>query len=623
MSHPFPAIQDLGVIGDRRTAALVDRRGAIVWCCLPDFASPTAFGALLDPERGGYWRISPGDAPELSSHQDYDGETAVLRTRWTTPHGELERADVMLDPQDDRTDGVAGQRTILRRARCRGGPVSVSFDVAMRWDFKAIDAPQPCPDGWRTMLPTGPVCIWASFKLEPHDTRLRAELQMGDGEEAWMVLTFGPVGVDWSIDRARAAFAAASDYWRGRAADLTYTGDFPEEVRRSALTIHLLTYAPTGSLVAAPTMSLPERMGGDRNYDYRYAWVRDVSLGLALIAMLGNLPAAERFMDWLGSLETSTSEPLQVLYQIDGGLDVNQRERTDIAGYRGSRPVLEGNHAYNQLQIDSLGYLADCAEVYLQQGGVWKPAYGALIQRIADYTAENWREPSNGIWELSEREHYVVGKVMSWVTLDRAIKIAARTETGGNTEAWRKAKDEIHEEVMSQGWCPSRQAFRQRYGSDALDASSLLISLMGFLGPRDPHVLSNLDAITEHLSVDGLVYRFDPRELSRPVARSPQDFEGAFLPCTFWLASARAMAGEPEFAEAIVRQVLQSTPATHLFAEELDPLTGDFLGNMPQLFSHAEFVRAALEISKARPLHAARLLVGMSVGKIKARLSKL
>lgn len=618
---PFPAVEDLGVVGDRRTAAMVDRHGSIQWMGLPNFDSPPAFGALLDRERGGCWRFGPAD-PALAGEQTYVAGTALLRTVWRTADGELELTDLMGDPRTERSPGDDGRRVVLRRMRCRKGRFAIVARLAPRDDFAAASPIRTTPGGWRWETPAGPAGVWTSFAMRTDEADLSAAFEMRAGDEAWMAAGLGVVPADWGIQRARAVEDETAAYWRAHGRRLIYFGAYASAVKRAALTMHLLTFAPTGALVAAPTTSLPERPGGDRNYDYRYAWIRDVSLSLAVLALLGDLETAERYMDWLCGLDSGGPSPLQVLYRIDGDLDADQTERRDLEGYRGSLPVRIGNHAAGQSQIDSLGYLADCAEIYLRQGGRWKPGYSDLLARLADHTAAHWREPSNGIWELSEERQYVVGKVMSWVVLDRAFKVAERLGEARDLDAWRAAMQDVRREVMTLGWSDRRQAFRQRYGSDALDSSSLLISLMGFLPARHPRVLANMEALTRHLMVGGLLHRFDPAELPKPSDEALGDFEGAFLPCCFWLASAWAAAGEHGRAEDLVDRILERTP-TALLAEEMDGRTGAFLGNTPLLFSHAELVRSALEISKARPGGALALMAGAAVRGVRTRMRGL
>jgi GH15 family glucan-1,4-alpha-glucosidase len=383
------------------------------------------------------------------------------------------------------------------------------------------------------------------------------------------------------------------------------------------MAVRLLGYAPTGALVAAPTTSLPERVGGDRNYDYRLAWVRDASLSLAILSLLGDTTAAQGYMDWLAGLDSSTDSPLQVVYRVDGRIDVTQQERTDIAGYRESRPVRFGNHAFEQRQLDSLGYFNDCALVYLDHGGAWSDAYWTVVQAAADYTVANWRLPDSGIWELPAEQHYVSSKVMSWVTLERAIQIARKTGHRTDIDRWAAEAEVIHQEVMDHGWSDRLGAFTQRYEADTLDAAALLIPVMGFLPGDHPRVVATTDRIAETLAIDGLVHRFVASETPGHPDLPLGEFEGAFLPCTFWLATAYAKDGRAESAERILQKVEESVGDLGLLAEEIDARSGAFLGNTPLLFSQVEYVRAVMEVAKARPIDRARMMLGMAEQRVR------
>jgi GH15 family glucan-1,4-alpha-glucosidase len=610
----YPPIERHGTIGDRRTAALVAADGTLDWLCLPNYDSPPVFGALIDAGRGGFWQFGPRE-PALG-RQTYRPDSATLVTTWETGHGTLELADAMPWPETDRPADREPRRVVLRRLRCTRGTVDVALAIRPRGDFDAGPAVEARGGGATFRLGDRTLALWTSFPLAPDSEGATASLSLAEGETAWAVLDTDAEAA-WSPEAAEAALAGTEAYWHDWCRRLTWLGPRRERVRRSALSFHLLSFAPSGALVAAPTLGLPERIGGARNYDYRFAWVRDVSLCMAILAMLGDLGTAERYMDWLAGLDSQTDMPIQVLYRIDGGTDVTQRARDDLEGYRGSRPVLFGNHAFAQHQIDSYGYLADCSLIYFQQGGAWKPEYWTMLRRLADYTAETWEMPGHDIWELGDSLHYVSSKVMAWVALERSVQLVRAGAGEADTGPWERAMAAIRTEVLACGWSDALGAFRQHYGADTLDASALLIPVMGFLPADDPKVRATIARIEEQLTRGGLVFRFDPETLPTPLGHPLGEAEGAFLPCTFWLASALAMGGEPDRAEAILERVEATAGELGLLAEEMDPATGAFLGNTPLLFSHAEYLKAILEIAMARPAGRAALMGGAAIRRVR------
>jgi GH15 family glucan-1,4-alpha-glucosidase/NAD(P)-dependent dehydrogenase (short-subunit alcohol dehydrogenase family) len=607
----YPPIERHGVIGDRRTAALVAADGTLDWLCLPDFDGDPVFGSLLDADRGGLWRLGP--ASSVFGRQRYVPDTASLVTTWETSDGILELTDAMLWPETDRSPERLPRRSILRRLRCRRGRLPCAFELYPRDNFDRDSVLERADGGLRLKAGSHMLGLWTSVPVEIRPGGAVAAFEIGQDEEIWAVLGLDEKPADWSVRAARASLEETEAHWQSWLDRLSYFGPRREQVRRSALTFHLMTFAPSGALVAAPTVGLPERIGGPFNVDYRYTWIRDISLSLASLSILGDVETGERYMDWVAGLDSASEMPLQVVYRITGATDISQHKRKDIAGYRESKPVTFGNHAFEQKQIDSLGYLADCAHIYLQQGGRWKPEYWTVIRRLADYTAERWREPGNGIWELEAQRHFVSGKVMSWVTLDRATKIAEKTGDTGDVDHWRRTMDNIQAEVMEQGWSERLRAFRQHYEDDTLDASTLLIPIMGFLPPDHPRVRSTVERIEQELMLDGLVYRFDPRELPNPSHTSLGEREAAFLPCTFWMAAVYALMHEADRAEAIMERAERVAGDLGLFAEGLDPRADTYRGNTPLLFSHAEYLRAVIELAKARPVGRLGLMAGQAV----------
>lgn len=591
-----PSIARLGIIGDRRTAAVVAADGTVCWLCLPHYDGTPLFDCLLDASHGAYWRLGP--VTRVEGQQSYLKHSNVLVTRWDSADGKLELTDTMLMPEDSRRVRDEQHRILLRRLRCLGGSAQCLMALSPPDDLAPGSVIARVPGGFGLSLARDVLGLWTSRPAEPAEGGIAASFTLLAGEEFWAVLGVGEEPAAWNEAAARRALDTTIRYWQERAVRYRYEGPRRDGLIRSALAMELLSFAPTGALAAAATTSLPERVGGDRNYDYRYAWVRDASMAIATLSVLGDVQSAERYLSWVAGLESSTEMPLQVLYRVDGGTDVREHTRDELAGYRGSRPVRFGNDAFRQRQIDCFGFLADCTLIYLECGGRWHPDYWSLISRVADYTVSNWRRPGNGIWERRELGHFVSSKVMSWTTLRRAVEIARRTGATGNLRKWQRAMAEIRADVMERGWSNALQAFRQHYDADVLDASTLLIPLMGFLEPTHPTVTATIQRIEEYLTVDGLVYRFRPERSDLPIGQ----FEGAFLPCCFWLSAVYVLMGRKDDAEAMLWRVEKFSGDSGLFAEEADPRSGQMLGNIPMIFSHAEYARAVLQLAGAWPV---------------------
>jgi GH15 family glucan-1,4-alpha-glucosidase len=595
---PYPPIQEHGIIGDRRTAALVAADGTMDWLCLPDFDGVVVFGGMLDALKGGHWRLGP--ARMVIGRQTYLEETVVLETRWEFDEGTLVLQDAMLWPQDQRPPEQAGVRVIVRRLRCEKGVVEGEMELHPGENFRPDTVSfAEYSSGFTLQLQELSLRFWTTHQPEVLGSRLQHSFQLKAGEELWAVLELGAAGHSWSIEAARNALEEVKKYWAGWSKGVRSFGTADKEMRRTAALVHLLTYAPEGSVVAAPTTSLPERIGGGWNADYRLCWVRDASLSVGMLARLGVLQETELYLQWLMRRLARFGQPLQVLYGIRGEKKPRQ-EKVEASGYRDSQPVRFGNHAYKQHQLGSLGYLADCVWIHLSEGGKWRDEYWDLIRRLANYTAKHWQRPENGIWELSDRRHYVSSKVMSWVMLDRAIKIAQKVEQDFETSAWKSTCDAIHSEVMDKGWSETLGSFRQHYDGENLDASTLLVSVMEFLPGDHPRVLGTIDRVAEFLTIDHAVFRFNPLETAGAGEFPLGQFEGAFWPCTFWLATACAKAGRMKEAKAVLEKAEKLAGPLGLFSEAVDPRNGSFCGNMPLLFSHAEYVRAKLEIGRQR-----------------------
>lgn len=595
---PYPAIERHGVIGDQRTAAMIAADGTLDWMCLPDFDSGIVFGALLDCARGGHWRLGP--ALMFEGTQSYDEGGIVLRTRWESDAFSLELVEAMPWPERERTAPQGELRAVLRSLRCLRGQVRCAFELAPRLDFADhARAFQSHPTGTSFVLGGMPFHVWVTHPVAVADARLSGTFDLGEGEELWTVLEMGAGGHGWTVQSARQALDETLGCWRAWSSRLRGPHASDLAVRRSAAVAALMTYGASGSVVAAPTTSLPERIGGPWNADYRFCWVRDASLAVGMVARLGLMDETQKYLQWIGSRVSDVGQPLQVVYGVRGETRLDPRTLSGASGYRDSQPVRLGNHAYKQHQLGSLGYLADCLWIYLQNGGVWQEGYWKLIARLADYTVEHWHDVENGIWELPVAQHFVSSKVLSWVTLDRAVRIADRFAGAIDVSGWRAEAGRIHDEVMDKGWSEALGSFRQRYGADSLDASSLLISIFDFLPAHHPRLIATIERTVEGLGIDGFVYRFDPRKTPGLEDIPLGQYEGAFLPSTFWLATAYAKCGRLREARKILAAALAIAGPLALFGEAVDPRNRSYLGNFPLLFSHVEYVRARLELARA------------------------
>ena len=590
---PYAGIERHGVVGDRRSAALIAADGTLDWFCLPDYDGAIVFGGVMDWMKGGFWRLGP--ARLVEGRQRYFEDAVILETEWALEEGTVVLQDLMLWPDKDRPPEREPCRTLVRNLRCTRGKVRCDFDMEPRDNFNA-EPEGAVADSLGVLFRVAnlPLRLWASQMPQLSGNRLHGEMSLAEGQEFWSVLEINSSGQGWSVDSARKAVCETRDYWSRWIGQSHYSGN--PGLRRSALMLHLMSYAPTGAVIAAPTCSLPQRIGGDWNFDYRFSWVRDASLSVGMLARLGAWGETEQYLQWIAArYRRFFGPPLQVFYGIHGEKRARQNKLA-AAGYRGSKPVLTGNKAYKQFQLGSLGFLIDCVWIYLKQGGSWREEYWKLIKTAADYCAGHWHEPDNGIWELPQRQHYVSSRVLCWVALDRAIKIREKIGVNVDVERWRAQRDEIHREVIEQGWSERLGAFRQRYEAENLDAAALLTTVFEFLPGDDPRVLSTIERIEEHLTINGLVHRFDPFETPGVDQLPMGQMEGAFLPCNFWLATAWIKAGKPDKARVILQRAEKLAGEPGLFAEGVDARSGAFLGNTPLLFSHAEYSRAKLEL---------------------------
>ncbi len=592
-------IAEHGLIGDLRSAALVGTDGTIDWFCPRRFDAPSVFASLLDAENGGHWAMAP-TCEVASRSQFYFPDSAILVTRFLTEHGIVEVQDLM--PILRRDDPDHRQRLVRRVVNVRG-TVGMRTEVAARFDSGRERADAAAVPGglWFTDgdLTLG---LGATVPLDPDGP---ADFTLAKGETALFVLDVHDAGTvppdDLRPDDVDALFDATLAFWRDWLATSTYTGRWRETVHRSAITLKLLTHEPSGAIVAAPTLGLPEKLGGERNWDYRYVWMRDAAFSLYALLRLGFTAEAGAFVDWLTDRFTTESDsgvgdrgtgPLRVMYTIDGDPPPAETELTHLAGYRGSSPVLHGNGAGDQLQLDVYGEIIDSIYLFDKYGNGISHTDWQNLCAVIDWLGKNWDQPDEGIWETrGGRGDHVYSRLMCWVALERMIRMARRRGLPGDLTGWTTTRDEIYTQIMDRGWDAERGAFVQRYDSATLDASVLLMPMVKFVAPTEPRFLSTLDAITKDLVVDTLVFRYDAPD-------GLDGDEGTFSMCSFWYVEALTRAGRLPEARIALEKMFTYANHLGLYAEEIG-LTGDQLGNFPQAFTHLSLISAAINLDRA------------------------
>jgi GH15 family glucan-1,4-alpha-glucosidase len=592
-------IAEHGLIGDLHTVALVGSEGTIDWYCCPRFDSPSVFAAILDADNGGLFAISP-ECDGWSSKQLYLPDTNILITRFLMPEGVGEVQDFM----PPRPGVLAAQHhRIIRRVVAVRGAMRFVVDVSPRFDYgRARHEVTLTPHGALFRSPHLELNLSTRSPLEIIDgVDVEARIELRAGETATFVLDRAQPGeapgpcVDVAI---AGEFDATVAFWRNWLSRSSYTGRWREMVHRSALTLKLLTYAPTGAIVAAPTTSLPEEIGGARNWDYRYTWIRDAAFSLYALLRLGFTDEAGAFMQWLeGRFRHAAdrdSGPLQIMYGIDGREDLPEEELPHLEGYRGSAPVRIGNGAATQLQLDIYGELMDSVYLCNKYG---RPLYhqGWIeLTRNLEWLIGHWDQPDEGIWETrAGRQDYTYSRLMSWVAVERAIRIARQRGLPADLHHWMAVRDRIYHQIMERGWHPGRRAFVQRYDTDTLDASLLLMPLCKFIAPTDPRWISTLETISTELVSDSLVYRYN-------VDASPDGLSGneaTFSMCSFWWVEALARAGRVDEARLAFEKMLTYANHVGLYSEEIGP-TGEQLGNFPQAFTHLALISAAYNLDR-------------------------
>ncbi|MYX46131.1 glycoside hydrolase family 15 protein [Streptomyces sp. SID89] len=591
----WPRIEDYALIGDQQTAALVGRDGSVDWLCLPRFDSAACFAGLLGDEDNGHWRIAPVGVDGPCTRRAYRHDTLVLDTEWDTPQGSVRVTDLM--PQRDRAPDL------VRIVEGLSGRVTLRSTLRLRFDHGSVVPWVRRCDGHRVAV-AGPDSAW--LRSEPpvrtwgEDFGTHAEFEIAEGEKVAFVLTWHPSHEPRPplIDPYEALEHSVAD-WRAWAARCRYTGPHRDLVVRSLITLKALTYAPTGGIVAAPTTSLPEELGGVRNWDYRYCWLRDSTLTLGALLSAGYQEEAEAWRNWLLRAVAGNPADLQIMYGLAGERRLPEFELPWLPGFAGSAPVRIGNDAVLQRQLDVYGEVMDTLSLARRSGLSPKPHIWSMQRALLDFLREAWREPDEGLWEVrGGRRHFVHSKVMVWVAADRAVRtLEEEPELRGDLAGWRALRDEVHREVCEKGYDPRRGTFTQSYGSRELDAALLLIPRVGFLPPDDPRVTGTIDAVRAELGEGGLVRRYSTDTAA--VDGLPGG-EGTFLVCSFWLADALHMTGRTKEAEELFERLVGLANDVGLLAEEYlvddGSGAGRQLGNFPQAFSHIGLVNTALAL---------------------------
>ncbi len=587
------AIEDYGLLGDLQTAALVGRDGSIDWLCLPSFDSPACLAGMLGGPDAGFWRLSPL-GQERCSQRRYRGDSLILETEWETDGGVARVIDFM-PPRGEKPD-------VVRIVEGVSGSVNMDMELRLRFDYGRIVPWVRRVDG-QLVAVAGPdaVSLNTPVTLESHHLTTAAQFPVHTGERVPFVLTYSAshLGVPQPVD-AENALDDTRAFWESWISALDYEGRWDEAVRRSLITLKALTYAPTGGLVAAATTSLPEQVGGSRNWDYRYCWLRDASFALDAFLATGFVDEAAAWRDWLLRAAAGDPADLQIMYAIDGTRRIPEYEIDWLAGYEGSSPVRVGNAASGQFQLDVWGQVLDGLHQARIAGLAYDDDAWDLQVALLEFVEEHWAEPDNGLWEVrGPRRHFVHSKVMAWAGVDRAVQAVRRFGLEGPVQRWEKLRDKIHEDVCAHGFDTTRDTFTQFYGSKGLDAALLLIPVVGFLPWDDPRVVSTVDAIRAELCQDGFVLRYRP-DADGGVDGLPGD-EGAFIACSFWLVDALVGIGRDEEARVLFERLLDLRNDLGLLSEEHDTVTGRQLGNTPQAFSHVGLVNAARHLSSNSP----------------------
>ena len=604
--YPYqPPISDYGLISDMHSCALVSTTGSVDWCCLPRFDSPAVFSRLVDWEKGGYFAVSPVGVRK--TQRRYLPDTNILETTFETDSGVAKLTDFMpVYPNDSKGDSgpeVLSNKQVARILECVSGNIQFTMECYPRFDYGTI-IPHSELHGPHYGFAHGgsnAISVFCSARMHEENYGFQSDGTLSEGEHLHVSVAFVEhefshdikVPVDVETERS---LAVTADFWRKWASICTYNGAYRDQVIRSALVLKALTFAPSGGFVAAPTTSLPEALGGSRNWDYRYTWIRDTAFGIYALVILGYTEEAKNFEQWLEWSTVGRARDLQIMYGLGGERRLTEVELPRLMGYRRARPVRIGNGAYSQFQLDVYGEILDSAHLFRKFVGDVDKEFWSFLLRVVDYVIDHWREPDEGIWETrGGRQHFIFSKVMCWVALDRAIKAARALNLPGDVDAWKEVRAEIKEEVLKRGYDPDLGAFVQAYGSKRLDASNLMLPLVGFIKATDPRMESTIRAIERELtSPEGFVYRY--KDYDDGLGGQ----EGTFSICTFWLADNLIMLGDVDRARQLFEKLCGYANDVGLLSEQILPGTGEMIGNYPQAFSHLAIINTAVQLDKAK-----------------------
>lgn len=597
MARDYKRIEDYGLIGNLATCVLIGRDGSIDWCCFPHMESPSVFAAILDVEKGGHFSIKPRESS--LGQQTYVDRTNVLQTTFETPSGVIIITDFM--PLTGHPDPQ--HQAILRKVACLQGSVDLEIEFKPRFDYaRAVPSVEPALEGVVAPWQDHVLFLQSPYPLEVYGGEARGTFTINEDESHWFSLRYGDRD-PLSPAECESLLDTTTEFWSEWAHDCQrdrciFRGPWHDHVVRSGLVLKLLTHPQTGAIAAAPTTSLPEVIGGVRNWDYRFAWIRDASFTVQGLYNLGHVEEARQYFQWLSGLcrefgDHENHLHIQVMYGLHGELDLEERELDHLSGYRGSAPVRIGNAAAQQIQLDVYGELVNA--VYETRGYGEETSQGdwQFIRKIANTARETWDTEDSGIWEVrGGPRHFTYSKLMCWVALDRSIRMAETMGFDAPLEEWKRTGAAIRRAILERGFSQTLNSFVQALDSEVLDATSLLIPVLGFLPPDDPRVRGTIEATLDHLTVDGLVYRYTGDD-------GLPGKEGAFVLCTFWLVDALVLSGQLGKAEELLLGILEHASPLGLFAEEIDPESGDQLGNYPQAFSHVGLMSSALRLGWA------------------------